>query len=205
MDAARRLIRVKGSSFTTQELVKEAGIALQTFYRHFAGKDQLLLAVFEEEIINGAADIDAAMRRLPDPVARLRLFVTGALESLRDLDGDPAHDDPDRGMGPRFVTAEHWRLHQLFPDEMAQVNQPFADLVERELREAAALGLLRPADPASDAWFVMKLVMSVYHHYAFATAGERLEDIAAQLWAFCLAAFNGGGETPPPSLTGTPS
>ena len=50
VDAARRLIAQKGERFTTQELVKEAGVALQTFYRHFEGKDQLLLAVLEESI-----------------------------------------------------------------------------------------------------------------------------------------------------------
>ncbi|WP_138985403.1 helix-turn-helix domain-containing protein, partial [Mycobacterium avium] len=44
LDAALRLIREKGDSFTTQELVKEAGVALQTFYRYFATKDELLLA-----------------------------------------------------------------------------------------------------------------------------------------------------------------
>ena len=210
VDAARRLIRVKGSSFTTQELAKEAGIALQTFYRHFAGKDQLLLAVFEEEISTGAAAIDAAMRRLPDPLTRLRFFFTSTVDSLVTLhtagDGGGAGDtggaDPAGGagagaIGPRFITAEHWRLHQLFPDEMAQVTQPIADMIERELREAAALGLLRPKNPASDAWFVMKLAMSVYHHYAFATPHERFEDIADHLWEFCLAAFNGDPDALP--------
>jgi AcrR family transcriptional regulator len=191
VDAARRLIRTKGSGFTTQELTKEAGVALQTFYRHFAGKDQLLLAVFEEEITAGTARLDAAARELPDPVARLRLLITSSLVSLHDPDGDLAHD-PIGYLGPRFVTAEHWRLHQLFPDEMARINQPFADLVERELREAAAAGLLRPSDPVHDAWFVMKLVMSTYHHYAFVAADESRADVAERLWAFCLTAFNGG-------------
>ncbi|XVQ11472.1 TetR/AcrR family transcriptional regulator [Spirillospora sp. CA-255316] len=213
VDAARRLIHTKGSSFTTQELAKEAGIALQTFYRHFAGKDQLLLAVFEEELTTAAVRIDAAISRLPDPVARLRFFITSTLESLGepggsaayDQDGDAADAQDARGpqgvrgggFGPRFVTAEHWRLHQLFPDEMAQVSQPIADLIERELREAASLGLLRPRDPASDAWFVMNLVMSVYHHYAFATPQERFEDIADHLWVFCLAALRGDPDEAP--------
>ena len=203
VDAARRLIRAKGASFTTQELAKEAGVALQTFYRHFAGKDQLLLAVFEEEINAGAARLDAAARELPDPVARLRLLITSTLRSLHDQ-GGASPDDPNGHLGPRFVTAEHWRLHQLFPDEMARINQPFADLVERELREAAALGLLKPPNAARDAWFVMKLVMSVYHHYAFATAHESLEDIAEHLWAFCLTAFNGRPGEPGTRLTEPP-
>jgi TetR/AcrR family transcriptional regulator len=195
VDAARRLIRVKGASFTTQELVKEAGIALQTFYRHFEGKDRLLLAVFEEEITAGAARLDAAARALPDPVARLRFLITSSIESLRERDGDLPEAETGY-IGPRFVTAEHWRLHQLFPDEMARIDQAFADLVERELREAAAAGLLAPSDPAGEAWFVTKLVMSTYHHYAFVSAKESIDDIAERMWRFCLPAFNSGAGGP---------
>jgi AcrR family transcriptional regulator len=180
--AAYRLIREKGTSFTTQDLTKEAGLALQTIYRHFPSKDQILLAVVEEVIADQSAVLEAAARQLPDPIARLRFYITSTLDSLR---GDGDHS------GPQFITAEHWRLHQLFPDEMAQASQPFGDLVERELREAAAQGLLRPRDPAADAWFVMKLVMSVYHHYAFATAKEPIDDIARKLWSFCLTALGG--------------
>jgi TetR/AcrR family transcriptional regulator len=183
IDAARRLIAEKGASFTTQELIKEAGIALQTFYRHFAGKDQLLLAVIENVIAEAAATLEEQARELPDPIARLHFYVTGSLSTVATDDGN---------FGPRFVTAEHWRLHQLFPDEIGEATQPFADIVERALREAADAGLLHPTDPAHDAWFAMKLVMSVFHHYAFATVDERIEDIAEHLWSFCLAAFGGG-------------
>ncbi|MFC5749250.1 TetR/AcrR family transcriptional regulator [Actinomadura rugatobispora] len=195
VEAARRLTRAKGSSFTIQELVNEAGITLRTFYRYFADKDRLLLAVLEEEILAEAARTGAAARRLPDPVARLRFLITSTLESLHRQDADAPHGRPP-DIGPRFVTAEHWRLHQLFPDEMARINQPFADLIERELHEAAALGLLSPADPAADSWLVMKLVMSVYHRYAFTTARESLDDTIERLWVFCRAAFNGVRSAP---------
>jgi hypothetical protein len=47
IETASRLITEKGSEFTTQELVKEAGVSLQTFYRYFPSKDQLILAVLE--------------------------------------------------------------------------------------------------------------------------------------------------------------
>ncbi|MBH0780421.1 TetR/AcrR family transcriptional regulator [Nocardia sp. NEAU-351] len=179
--AARRLLQTEGAALTTQELSKEAGIALQTFYRHFAGKDQLLLAVFEDVIAERAAELEAAASALPDPVERLRYYIVGVLRSLG------VHD----GVGSRFVTAEHWRLHELFPAEMRQANQPFADLIEHELREAAAAGLLHPNDPATDAWLTMKLVMSVFHHYAF-TPSRDAGAVAEQLWSFCLAAFGAG-------------
>lgn len=178
--AARRLLKAGATTLTTQELSKEAGIALQTFYRHFSGKDQLLLAVFEDVIAERAAEVEQIARALPDPVARLRFYI---VETLRSLQGE------DGGIGARFITAEHWRLYQLFPAEMARANQPFADLVEHELREATRAGLLRPTDPAADAWLAMKLVMSVFHHYAFAPAPNDIDDIAEKLWAFCRTAF----------------
>jgi AcrR family transcriptional regulator len=180
VEAARRLIAERGERFTTQELVKEAGVALQTFYRLFAGKDQLLLAVFEDMIAESCSQYEEAARDLPDPVARLRFYVTAAQQSAITGTTD---------IGPRFVTAEHWRLYQLFPQEMSQATQPFADLVARELEAAVAEGALSSADPASDAWFVTKLVMAVFHHYAFAESDPATRDVSDDLWGFCLRAL----------------
>ena len=182
IDAARRLIAEKGEKFTTQELIKEAHVALQTFYRHFAGKDQLLVAVIGDLIAESVGQYEQAASRLPDPVARLRFYVMATLRNLT-TGGD--------NFGPRFITAEHWRLHQLFPDDIAEATRPFAEMVLRQIRAAEAEGLLAPADPERDAWHVTRLVMTTYHHYAFATADESAEDIGEHLWAFCLAALGG--------------
>jgi AcrR family transcriptional regulator len=183
VEAARRLMQTKGDKFTTQELVKEAGVALQTFYRHFGGKDQLLLAVVEDLVTEASVELERAAADLDDPVERLRRYITTVLRSVLT---------EDENAGAQFMTAAHWRLHQLFPEELARANQPFADLVERELRRAADAGLLHPTDPPRDAWFVMKLVMSIFHHYAFAPPSEPMDDIAEHTWEFCLAAFRGG-------------
>lgn len=183
VDAARRLIVEKGGRFTTQELVKEARVALQTFYRHFAGKDQLLVAVIEDMITESVVQYEEVARDLPDPVARLRFYVTATTRNLGgDDEGDP---------GPRFITAEHWRLHQLFPEEMSQATKPFTDLLLREIRAAEEAGMLAPADAERDAWHITTLVMGVYHHYAFAPQQESGEEIGDRLWAFCLAALGG--------------
>ena len=121
--------------------MKEAGVALQTFYRIFAGKDQLLLAVFEDLIAESCADYEEAAAELPDPGrAPALLRHRGRAVGRRRRRSD--------GIGPRFVTAEHWRLHQLFPEEMAHATQPFTDLVARQLelaRRRGAAGVDRPA------------------------------------------------------------
>jgi TetR/AcrR family transcriptional regulator len=182
VDAARRLIAVRGGRFTTQELVREAGVSLQTFYRLFAGKDHLLLAVFEDMIAESCVYYENAARELPDPVARLRFYIT---EALRSVSND------DAAIGPRYVTTEHWRLHELFPAEMSQATQPFTDLVTRQLEEAVAEGLLTSTEPVRDAWFVTKLVMAVFHHYSFAGSAPDTSAIADELWAFCHRTLGG--------------
>jgi AcrR family transcriptional regulator len=153
LDAARALIDAKGDDFTTQELAAEAGVALQTFYRYFSSKDELLLAVIGDAMTDAVDRWAQAAAQLPDPLARLRFFITATLERL---DGDP-HD----AAMSRFVVSTRWRLHRQFPKELAEAEKPFVDLVRAEVAAAADAGLLNPPDPHWDSWFLTELVRSV--------------------------------------------
>jgi AcrR family transcriptional regulator len=181
VEAAQRLLADDGSGFTTQELAKEAGVALQTFYRYFSGKDELILAVLEETIASGCELIAERGQDVDDPLERLRLYVTASIEGLAG---------ENLGVN-RFITTEHYRLHQLFPDELAAASQPFADMLVPEIEAAAAAGLLVPQDIEADAWFVMELSMATFHHYSFATPTEPIDVVADRLWSFCLRALGG--------------
>ena len=187
LDAARTLIGAKGDDFTTQELAAEAGVALQTFYRYFSSKDELLLAVIGDAMTEAVERWSAAANELPDPLARLRYFITSTLERLEG-------DSHDAAMA-RFVVSTRWRLHRQFPKELAEAEKPFVDLVRAEVTAARDAGLLNPVDPEWDSWFAVELVRSVYHYYAFAEhpAGE-LDLVKERLWRFCLTALGG----PPP-------
>lgn len=178
LDAALRLIRQKGDAFTTQELVKEAGVALQTFYRYFASKDELLLAVIADAMTDACAQWEAAARELPDPLARLRYYITSVIEVL----------DSEGGSTARFVVSTRWRLHRIFPTELAEAESPLAELLLTEINAAAEEGLLHPANPEWDAWFIVELVRAVFHYYAYA---PREKDAHERLWEFCLAALGG--------------
>jgi AcrR family transcriptional regulator len=189
VEAARRLVHARGEDFTTQELAREAGVALQTFYRHFPGKDQLLAAVIEEEIADAAARLAAAASDLPDPLARLRSYVESVLSAVT------SHRESD-AFGPRFMTAQHWRLRQRLPEDMARAVQPMTDLFARELREAEAAGLLRPTDVDRDAALITKLLMAVYHDHAYAAPGEPADGLIEHVWAFCLGGVGARAAVP---------
>ncbi len=177
--AARRLIALKGTSFTTQELVKEAGIALQTFYRYFSSKDHLQLAVIEDMVEEACERYREQAAPLGDPVERLRCYVTAVMSEFQ------------RGTGPSFVTGEHWRLQMLYPQEVSRATRPFVDLLLESIAEASTAGALDSRDPERSAWLMTQLVITVFHHYDCAGLDEPWEQVADRLWEFCLAGLGG--------------
>jgi len=173
VEAASRLVAERGGSFTIQDLAKEAGVALKTFYRCFESKDQLLLAMLEEEIVGGCEQLRVAAASLPGPVERLHAYVDWIVTAM--------HAGTDQWR--QFVTSEHFRLQQVLPHELAAVNAAFADLLTPEIAAGQREGLLAPGDPPRTAWFVQELVMATFHHYAF--AGPPPADTADALWDTC--------------------
>ena len=186
--AARRLIdEQQGARFSVQELAKEAGVALQTFYRHFTGKDELLLAVVEQIVAESCQLFKARAQQLPDPLSRIRFYVEAAVSALADNSG---------GSTRRFISAEHFRLYPLFPDELAAANRSFNELLLPEIAAANASGQLDAPNLERSVWFVTELVRSTYHHYAFAKIDFSVEELVESLWTFCLKALGGTPEPP---------
>jgi AcrR family transcriptional regulator len=182
--AGRRLVVQKGADFTTRDLIQEAGVAIQTFYRYFAGKDQLLLAVIEDLLTDVAASLERAARGIEDPVERLRSHVTRTVLAP----GEFAAAAP---LVAQFMAVERWRLQQAYPEEMELARRPFVDLIRREIDVAAEAGLLDPPNPANSAWFVSELITAVHYHHAFMPARKPIEQVIEELWAFCLAGLRG--------------
>jgi len=193
VDAARRLIAVKGESFTTQDLVKEAGVALQTFYRYFASKDELLLAVIEDMVVEACVAYEARAEGIADPIDRLHSHITSVVDLLAS--------SPDGGAYARFIATEHWRLSRQFPREIAFAAKPYVDLLHSEISAATEAGVLRSAEPARDAWLTSQLVMAVFQHHSFSAEAD--PTLAADLWRYCLGGL--GGTAKPDGRPRTPS
>lgn len=180
VQAARRLVVIKGPSFTTQELIKEAGIALQTFYRYFPSKDQLILAVIADLIDDACVRFREVAGSISDPVGRLRSYVNSVVGSVVQAEAVP-----------RFITTEHWRLQALFPEDIAAAYRPFTQMLLEEIQAGTELGLLHPTDPAYAAWVMNQLLMAVFHHYDGAGLDDAPDVVADRLWQFCLGALGG--------------
>src|SRR5580700_11213221 len=78
VESARDLVwDAGGPNFTVNQVVAAAGTSLKSFYRCFAGKDELLVALFEDDARRGADALAEAVDRYQDPVARVRCAVEG--------------------------------------------------------------------------------------------------------------------------------
>src|SRR3954469_17795431 len=76
LDAALELMNsASGRDFTVQEVVERSGQSLRSFYQYFAGKYELLLALFEESVRATADHLRALSLEEDDPVERLHQFV----------------------------------------------------------------------------------------------------------------------------------
>lgn len=185
LSAGRVLITTKGTDFTTQDLVHEAGVALQTFYRHFGSKDQLLLALIGDLIGEHCVGLLASAQGLTDPVDRLEMYVRSTLAPLRTT---------DQLTSARFITSEHWRLHHSYPAEVWAATQPVTDLLRVELEAGAAAGSLSPRSPERDAWLMTKTLIGAYHHHAFQPDDPAMATLADDVWLYCLGAVGGSRE-----------
>ena len=150
---------------------------MRSFYRHFAGKDELLLALFEEETLLAVDLLDQALGDREGSVERLQGYVVGLLEFVA------------RGSGyAALLVREHLRLGESHPDEMRAALTPLVDFLEIELLAASAAGDIREVD-RHDAILVFSLILSHVHMAILFSPHEDPAVGSARLWAFCCAAL----------------
>ena len=74
--AASLLARFTVSKLTMEDVARAAGIARQTIYKHFSGKDDLLSELFVQQMELNQYPVLRKLNDRPSPEALLRLFMT---------------------------------------------------------------------------------------------------------------------------------
>jgi len=169
-----------GQDFTIQELSAKAGIALQTFYRYFPSKDQLLLAVLEDVVRDSYEEMAATARRARTPLRRIEIMVTTPLMTT----------GPDLPVYSRLLVSEHLRLEREHPREIEEISATFLDALIEFIEEAVAAGDL-PARPQirRDARLIQLIIMTSFHRVALGLEQEDRNVVASHVWQFCLGAL----------------
>src|SRR3954463_15093358 len=77
LDAELELMqRSPDKEFTVQEVVERSGQSLRSFYQYFAGKHELLLALFEESVRSTADHLRGLVAEERNPPDRLHRFAS---------------------------------------------------------------------------------------------------------------------------------
>jgi TetR/AcrR family transcriptional regulator len=181
VEAARTLMWETGAPvFTVTQVVAAAGTSLKSFYRCFESKDELLVALFEDDARRGAEALAAAVDRYDDPVERVRCAVEGLFNFIT-VDGRLPY--------AAALVREHLRLSESRPEELRAVLQPFVDIFRTELDNAGRRGALAVEDSGRTARTLFHLVVSHLHALICHQIDESPTDVADDLWAFCAAAL----------------
>ena len=139
LEAARELMnRSDNDDFTVQQVVELSGESLRSFYLYFAGKHELLLALFEDSVRASATHLVGVIEGVDDPLERLRVLTAEYYGMCR-----PGAQLPSDGVSPRAVEEFAQQLFTEHPREASAAFEPIVALMHQVLEEAAAAGAIR--------------------------------------------------------------
>ncbi len=187
IDAAFELIDEKGSTeFTIQEVIDRSKQSLRGFYQYFDGKDELLLALYEEMIRESVEDIRAAVEAETEALTRLRAFVIRLHEWC-----DPTGSRRKRGAHNRRPISEFSvQLAANHPDRVKAGMAPQAQMLVDLLDAAVAAGAIDVTDTRRTAALVLRTVMYSWFGNRLAQS-PALRITAEDTWEFCLHGLRG--------------
>jgi AcrR family transcriptional regulator len=177
-DEVRRLVeagytvlrRTGGLDPRVADVVRAAGLSNQAFYRHFRGKDELLLAILDDGRRRLVGYLEHRLASVEPGAPQVRAWIEGVLEQAR-------HRDAADNTRPFAIGSA--RLADRFPEEMAESR----DAVMAPLRDAVrAAG----GDPARDADAVYELTMGTMNDALVRRVAPSQDDVD-HLVAFALA------------------
>jgi AcrR family transcriptional regulator len=185
LDAAMELMTsAEDNEFTVQEVVERSGQSLRSFYQYFAGKYELLLALFEEQIRNTAEHLGELVEKESDPVERLHRF---ALEYYRISHPNLKGKGSKAGPTPLYHFAQ--QLLTDHPKEASVAFVPLVGLLAELLDDAARAGGIRKGLDHQRVAGVLLQAIS-FHAFAATISGTSIrtdvEASAQELWSLLL-------------------
>jgi AcrR family transcriptional regulator len=175
------------TEFTIQEVVDRSKQSLRGFYQYFGGKDELLLALFEEAVREAAEDIRAVVEAEAEPIERLRAFTIRLHEWC-----EPAAAPRKRGAhNRRPISKFSLQLAIDHPDRVRAAMAPIWSMLIELLDAAVAAGAIAVADTGRTALLIEQTVMFSWFGTHLVLNNPRMHVTAEETWEFCLHGLRG--------------
>ncbi|MCU1430885.1 MAG: putative transcriptional regulator, TetR family [Actinomycetia bacterium] len=173
IDAALVVMRRTGSiDPQVRDVVREAGLSNQAFYKHFPSKDALLLAILADGQQRLVSYVSHRLTRVDEPHQQVRRWIEAVMEQARNSEAADA---------TRPFAMNSSRLADRFPHETAASREQLV----RTLRPA----VLGAGGDERDTDLVHDLVLSRMNNALVQGRTPERKEVG-HLVAFCLAAID---------------
>ena len=174
IDALLRVVVAKGlDAVSIRTVAREAGVSIGTVQRHFATKDDLLLAAYGRAI----DQVTARARQLPERTSRPAEYIRALLCELLPLDG---RREAELRVALAFTARSVYapRLAELY----THAYRALVDAIAAALRDAVERGQAPPdLDPQRDAIQAVALADGLAWHLLCAPHALTADDAVAAL------------------------
>jgi AcrR family transcriptional regulator len=141
--AAEAVLTEQGyAGLRVDDVLDAAGLSTRAFYRHFRGKSELFVALFDREMTRAQQRLRAKLTAAPTPEAKVEAW-TAAMLSL-------AYDSR-LARRTRLFQVEQQVIAREFPDEIARCIRLMLEPLEQAIEEGLVAGAFPGADPRRDA------------------------------------------------------
>jgi AcrR family transcriptional regulator len=165
------------------DVLDAAGLSTRAFYRHFRGKSELFLALFDREMTRAQQRLGSKIARVSTPETKVETWAAAMLAL--------AYDGRLSGR-TRLFLVERQVIAREFPDEIARCIRMMLEPLEAAIAEGRDSGAFPGADSQRDALAI--------HHLCTGLMVDRLlgigdglsrDDAVASVTRFALTTLRG--------------
>lgn len=180
--AALELVEESGrADFTIQTLIDRSNLSLRAFYQHFAGKDELLLALYENVTSQFTEGIRQEVAAADGPMEQLEAFCRGFLSRA----------ESSEKVGGRVMTIYNLSLEIERPADFAKIWDPHHKLLTKIVTSCSRAGLVRKdLSPAQLTTLLNSTLTALAQIGVFQLGTKGAELSEDQLWAWCKQAVS---------------
>jgi AcrR family transcriptional regulator len=165
--------------FKVQLVLREADISARSFYREFADKDALLLALLLDEMERAAPRIRAAVERAAGPQDKLAAWIRSIIGAARD---------PRRAARARLFSSLPEILRR-FPEDVAPGNAALRAPLLEAIEAGRSGGVFPWADPERDSVLIFELSGGALSSSFAEISDSAFDDVVTQTTGFALRAL----------------
>ncbi|ORW01230.1 TetR/AcrR family transcriptional regulator [Mycobacterium kyorinense] len=179
---ALELVQESGrADFTIQTLIDRSNLSLRAFYQHFAGKEELLLALYENVTSQFTEAIRQEVAAADDPMGQLEAFCRGFLSRA----------ESSHNVGGRVTTIYNLSLEIERPADFAKIWEPHQKLLTKILTTCARAGLVRKDLTPTQLTTLLNSTLTSLAQIGVFQVGSRGADLSEDdMWAWCKQAVS---------------